>query len=82
MGWVSRRKAHPVLRPPLRWRGFGSLAMLIILIPNSGYPNALNLDYTSKKCVAPFDKGAATAGDPRSVALLCRTGIRDNVSSV
>ncbi|MEM6436744.1 MAG: hypothetical protein AAF773_23260, partial [Cyanobacteria bacterium P01_D01_bin.115] len=28
------------------------------------YTNSLNLDYTSKKYVAPFDKGAATAGDP------------------
>mgnify|MGYP001791655428 CR=1 FL=1 len=32
MGWVSRCKAHHVL---LRWRGLGSLAMLISLIPNS-----------------------------------------------
>jgi hypothetical protein len=41
MGWVSCRQAHPVLRTPLRWRGFSSQTMLIILIPNSGSPNSV-----------------------------------------
>ena len=44
MGWVSRRKAHPVLRSPLRWRGFGSLAILIIFIPNSGMVSVRDVD--------------------------------------